>query len=121
MIIRLNLLSRLSPAAEDAVLEMLWRWGSPRCRLEMTLPERDWWIWGSENHHIMAWTSFWGAVQIFSQHPDYSQPPQVNGEPVDYRAQKVYDCPYIQSDFGDGVVVIKKDRERLVLDFNSAQ
>ena len=63
---------RMSPAAEDAILEMLWQWASPRCRLEMTLPERDWWIWGSENHHIMAWASFWGAAQIFSRHPDYS-------------------------------------------------
>ena len=63
---------RMSPAAEEALLEMLWQWASPRCRLEMTLPERDWWIWGSENHHIMAWASFWGAAQIFSRNPDYS-------------------------------------------------
>ena len=63
---------RMSPAAEEALLEMLWQWASPRCRLEMTLPERDWWIWGSENHHIMAWASFWGAAQIFGRHPDYS-------------------------------------------------
>ena len=63
---------RMSTAAEDAILEMLWEWASTRCRLEMTRPERDWWIWGSENHHIMAWASFWGAAQIFSGHPDYS-------------------------------------------------
>ena len=37
----------------------------------MTLPQRDWWTWGSENHHAQAWAGFWGAAQIFSQHPDY--------------------------------------------------
>ncbi len=63
---------RMSPEAEEAILEMLWQWASTRCRLEMTLPERDWWVWGSENHHIMAWASLWGAAQILSQHPDYA-------------------------------------------------
>lgn len=62
---------RMSPAAEQAIVEMLWEWAAPRCRLEMTRPERDWWIWGSENHHIMAWASFWGAAQIFNGHPEY--------------------------------------------------
>lgn len=62
---------RMSPAAEKALLEMLWQWAGPRCRLEMTQPGRDWWTWGSENHHAQAWSSFWGAAQIFARHPDY--------------------------------------------------
>lgn len=62
---------RMSAEAEAALLDMLWRWAEPRCRLEMTLPERDWWQWGSENHHAQAWASFWGAAQIFAKHPDY--------------------------------------------------
>lgn len=62
---------RMSAAAEDALLDMLWQWAGPRCRLEMTLPERDWWQWGSENHHAQAWASFWGATQIFANHPGY--------------------------------------------------
>ncbi len=62
---------RMSKTAEDAVLDMLWQWAAPRCRLEMTLAERDWWQWGSENHHSLAWTGFWGAAQIFVDHPDY--------------------------------------------------
>jgi hypothetical protein len=62
---------RMSAEAEAALLDMLWQWAGPRCRLEMTLPERDWWKWGSENHHAQAWSSFWGAAQIFSKHPDY--------------------------------------------------
>ena len=62
---------RMSAEAEAALLDMLWQWAGPRCRLEMTLVERDWWIWGSENHHAQAWAGFWGAAQIFARHPDY--------------------------------------------------
>lgn len=62
---------RMSEEAEASLLDMLWQWAGPRCRLEMTLPERDWWTWGSENHHAQAWASFWGAAQIFARHADY--------------------------------------------------
>ena len=62
---------RMRAEAETALLDMLWQWAGPRCRLEMTLPERDGWQWGSENHHAQAWASFWGAAQIFAQHADY--------------------------------------------------
>jgi hypothetical protein len=62
---------RMSAAAEAALLDMLWQWAGPRCRLEMTLPSRDGWRWGSENHHAQAWSGFWGAAQIFAQHTDY--------------------------------------------------
>lgn len=62
---------RMSTEAEEAVLDMLWDWAGQNCRIEMALPERVWWCWGSENHHGQAWTSFWGAAQIFKNHPDY--------------------------------------------------
>ncbi|MCX7049463.1 MAG: hypothetical protein NTX50_28755 [Candidatus Sumerlaeota bacterium] len=62
---------RMSAEAEAALLDMLWQWAGPRCRLEMTLPARDWWTWGSENHHAQAWAGFWGAAQIFAQHSGY--------------------------------------------------
>lgn len=62
---------RMDPVAEEAVMDMLWQWAAPRCRLEMTLPERDWWQWGSENHHAQAWSSFWGAAHLFAQNDTY--------------------------------------------------
>ena len=49
---------------------------------------------------------------------DYRQPPTVDGQPVDYRAKMVYDSPFLQSEFGSGVVTVTKGGERLVLDFN---
>jgi len=49
---------------------------------------------------------------------DYSHPPQVDGVPVNYSPKKVYDSPFIQGDFGSGVVTIRKGDRKLVLDFN---
>lgn len=63
---------RMSPAAENAVLEMLWDWAAPNCKIGMADPAYINYHWGSENHHLQAWVSFWGAAQIFSNHPLYS-------------------------------------------------
>ena len=39
------------------------------------------------------------------------------GRPVAYDAAKAYDSPFIQGDFGSGVVTIRKGAQKLVLDF----
>ena len=62
---------RMSTTAENAILEMLWNWAAPSCRIEMASPETVNWVWGSENHHAQAWVGFWGAAHIFKDHPDY--------------------------------------------------
>lgn len=49
---------------------------------------------------------------------DYSKPPQVDGVPVNYAPKKAYDSPFIQGDFGSGVVTIQKGERKEVLDFN---
>jgi hypothetical protein len=59
------------------------------------------------------------AKTILTLFADYSQPPQVGGQPVNYAPKKAYDCPFIQSDFGSGVVTIRKGDQKLVLDFNT--
>lgn len=74
---------RMSPEAEAALLDMLWQWAGPRCRLDMAAPERDTWGWGSENHHAQAWSSFWGAAQIFSNYPDYKNRRYADGATPD--------------------------------------
>ncbi len=70
---------RMSLAAENAILEMLWEWAGPVCRKELADPSKVWWVWGSENHHLMAWVSFWGAAQIFEDHPDYKNRTYADG------------------------------------------
>jgi hypothetical protein len=49
---------------------------------------------------------------------DYSAVPRIDGVPVNYAPSKVYDSPFIQGDFGKGVVTLRKGERRLVLDFN---
>lgn len=70
---------RMSLDAENAILEMLWKWAEPVCRKELADPEKTWWVWGSENHHLMAWVSFWGAAHIFKDHPDYKKRTYADG------------------------------------------
>ena len=65
------------------------------------------------------------AVRYASRHyaaelrlpTDWSGPPEVNGRPLDYRPAKVFDSPFIDSAWNSGLVVLKKGRRRLVLDF----
>jgi len=54
----------------------------------------------------------------FVLHTDWSRPPEINGRPIDFRPPKVYDSPFIQSEWDSGVVVLRKGRRRVVLDFN---
>jgi hypothetical protein len=42
----------------------------------------------------------------------------VDGAPVNYAPRKAYDSPFIESDFGSGVVTIRKGRAKLLLNFN---
>ena len=41
----------------------------------------------------------------------------VDGSPVNHNPPKAYDSPFIQGDFGSGVITIRKDRRELLLDF----
>jgi hypothetical protein len=52
---------------------------------------------------------------------DYSKPPQVNGVPINYNPTKCYDSPFIQGDWGSGVVTIQKGARKLVLNFNDCR
>jgi len=61
-----------------------------------------------------ASASYKTSLTLFA---DYSRPPMVDGTPMDYTPKKVYDSPFIQSDFGSGVIAIQKGGRKLVLDF----
>ena len=54
----------------------------------------------------------------FTFFTDQSQPPQVNGRPVDYSPSKAYDSPFVQSGWDSGVVTIQKGGRKLVMNFN---
>jgi hypothetical protein len=42
----------------------------------------------------------------------------VNGQRVNYAPGKVYDSPFVQSDWDSGVVTIQKGARKLILNFN---
>ncbi|MCX6967287.1 MAG: hypothetical protein NTZ46_05805 [Verrucomicrobia bacterium] len=62
---------RMSPEAEKTAKELLWAWLEPRGRAVLVEPSKDWWIWGSENHHLQAWFSMWGALSVLDRDPAY--------------------------------------------------
>jgi hypothetical protein len=45
--------------------------------------------------------------------------PTINGVPIDLHPKMVFDCPYIQSTAGSGLVTIRKGDRKLILDFNN--
>lgn len=70
---------RMSPAAENAILDMLWGWASNRCVIGMFDPDTTFYSWGSENHHSMAWIGYWSIAQIMAGHPVHSTRPYADG------------------------------------------
>ena len=44
---------------------------------------------------------------------------EIDGRPVDYAPARVFDCPFIRSDAGSGVVTIGRDGAKRVLDFRT--
>lgn len=49
---------------------------------------------------------------------DYSKPPEVDGAAINYSPAKCYDSPFIQGDWGSGVVTLQSGDRKLVLNFN---
>ena len=49
------------------------------------------------------------------------KPPEVNGQRIDLAPAKVYDCPFLQSDFGSGVVTIRFGGKELIVDTRANQ
>ncbi len=65
---------------------------------------------------VLTYTGLGG--DRFTFFSDQSQPPQVNGQRVDYAPAKAYDSPFVQSDWDSGLVNIHKGARKLVLNFN---
>ncbi len=70
--------------------------------------------WEGEGR-VMTYTGLYGDT--FTFYADHSSLPEVNNRPVDLAPDKVFDSPFIQSDWNSGVVVLTKDGRKRVLDF----
>jgi len=51
----------------------------------------------------------------------YKAVPTVNGKPINYAPDKVFDSPFLVSDYNSGVITIQKGDRKKVLDFNSLE
>jgi len=65
--------------------------------------------------NVLTYTGLSGDRFTFST--DQSQPPQINGRPLDYSPSKAYDSPFVQSAWDSGVVTIEKGGRKLVMNF----
>lgn len=65
---------------------------------------------------ILAYTGL--SKDRFKFFADQSERPQINGSPIDLGPDKVYDSPFVQSDWDSGVVTIQFGDEKHALDFN---
>ncbi|MGB1129931.1 MAG: hypothetical protein ACPG4K_07765 [Haloferula sp.] len=54
----------------------------------------------------------------FTFFADQSERPQINGKPIDLGPEKVYDSPFVQSDWDSGIVTIQFGTKKQILDFN---
>ena len=73
---------RMSPAAETAVREVLWKWASTACRKELFREDRVWWQPATENIGALLYSGLWGATQIFAEDPDYQNRHYADGTAV---------------------------------------
>jgi hypothetical protein len=70
----------------------------------------------SFSKNILRYTGIYG--DSFTFFADYSKVPQIDGVAVDYAPSKVYDSPFLKSDWNSGVVNIQKGTRSLILNFN---
>jgi hypothetical protein len=65
---------------------------------------------------IFSYKTIYGDVLTLDT--SYRKKPTVNGRPVNYAPDKVFDSPFLHADYGSGVVTISKGARKKVLDFN---
>jgi hypothetical protein len=70
----------------------------------------------SLTHDVLHYTGIYG--DSFTFFADYSKAPAINGVPVNYAPAKVYDSPFLESDWNSGIVHIQKGTRSRVLDFH---
>lgn len=56
----------------------------------------------------------------FTFYCEQNQTPKINGQRVNYAPRKVFDSPFVQSEWDSAVVTLKKGSRVLVLDFNKS-
>ncbi len=64
---------------------------------------------------VLKHTSIYGDELTF--YADRTSLPKVNNQLIDLRPTRVFDSPFVKSDFNSGIIEITKNQRKLVLDF----
>ena len=70
------------------------------------------------NSGVLTYTGLNGSG-TFTFYTASTQPPEVNGTPIDYEPNYTFDSPFMHEDWASGIVTISKDSRQKVLDFNT--
>jgi hypothetical protein len=65
---------------------------------------------------VIRYKTVYGDTLTFDS--SYATTPTINDKPVDYAPKKVFESPFLDSEYDSGVVTISKGERRLILDFN---
>jgi len=65
---------------------------------------------------VLAYRSLSGDLLTF--YADQSRLPEINGIPVNLAPEKVYDSPFVQSEWDSGIVTIRCGKDQKVIDFS---
>lgn len=68
------------------------------------------------NNNVLQYTGIYG--DRFTFYTDYAHVPEINGVSVNYTPARAFDSPFLEADWGGGIVTIQKYGRKLVLDFN---
>lgn len=66
--------------------------------------------------NILQYTGIYG--DSFTFYADYSKVPKINSMPVDYAPARVFNSPFLHSDWNSGVIHIQKGARSKILSFN---
>jgi hypothetical protein len=67
-------------------------------------------------NRVLRYRSIYG--EMLTLDTSYKDDPTVNGVPVNYEPEMVYDSPFLSSPYDSGVITLRKGRRSRVLDFN---
>ena len=65
---------------------------------------------------ILSYTGL--SKDRFTFFANQSERPRINGSPINLGPEKVYDSPFVQSDWDSGIVTIQFGHKKQILDFN---
>ena len=65
---------------------------------------------------VLSYSSIYGDTLTLDS--SFKKTPTVNGKPVKYKGDMVFDSPFLKSKYDSGIITIQKGKRKRVLNFN---